>query len=83
MSEHEVCRPRFPVIGYHNHLDAQDPQRVLLIMDECGIEMIVNITMRVGREALNMIHKYHSDAPRRFATYGWMDWSDLKTPGSS
>jgi predicted TIM-barrel fold metal-dependent hydrolase len=77
--EHEVLRPRFPVIDYHNHLDAQDPGRVLEIMDECGIEMIVNITMRVGREALDMIHKYHSAAPDRFRTYGWMDWSDLQT----
>jgi predicted TIM-barrel fold metal-dependent hydrolase len=50
-------------------------------MDECGVELIVNITMRVGREALDMIFKYHAAAPCRFATYGWMDWSDLKSPG--
>ena len=79
--EHEVRRPRFPVIDYHNHLDAQDPQSVLRIMDECGIELIVNITMRVGRKALEMIRKYHTAAPDRFATYGWMDWSDLQSPG--
>lgn len=79
--EHEVGRPRFPVIDYHNHLDAQDPRNLLRIMDECGIEMIVNITMRVGREALDMIAKYHAAAPGRFATYGWMDWSDLPSPG--
>ena len=79
--EHPVWRPRFPVIDYHNHLDAQDPQSVLRIMDECGIELIVNITMRVGREALEMIRKFHTAAPNRFATYGWMDWSDLHSPG--
>ena len=79
--EHEVRRPRFPVIDYHNHLDAQDPHSVLRIMDECGIELIVNITMRVGREALEMVRKYHTAAPDRFATYGWMDWSDLQSPG--
>jgi predicted TIM-barrel fold metal-dependent hydrolase len=78
--EHEVRRAKFPVIDYHNHLDAQDPQQVLQIMDECGIELIVNITMRVGREALDMISKYHAAAPGRFATYGWMDWSDLRSP---
>src|SRR5450755_678193 len=78
--EHEVRRAKFPVIDYHNHLDAQDPQQVLQIMDECGIELIVNITMRVGREALDMISKYHAAAPERFATYGWMDWSDLRSP---
>jgi len=33
---HDVRRARFPAIDYHNHLDAQDPQAVLAIMDECG-----------------------------------------------
>jgi hypothetical protein len=80
--EHEVRRPGFPVIDYHNHLDAQDPQSVLRIMDECGLELIVNITIRVGREAFEMIRKYHTAAPKRFATYGWMDWSDLQSPDS-
>src|ERR1700721_4610078 len=79
--EHGVRRPKFPVIDYHNHLDAQDPRSVLRVMDECGVELIVNITMRVGREALDMIFKYQMAAPGRFATYGWMDWSDLQPPG--
>jgi predicted TIM-barrel fold metal-dependent hydrolase len=78
---HEILRPKFPVIDYHNHLDAQDPREVLKIMDECGIERVVNITMHTGQTALNMIHKFHSVAPERFATYGWMDWSDVQSPG--
>jgi hypothetical protein len=81
--EHEVLRPRFPVIDYHNHLDAQDPDSVLRVMDECGIELIVNITMRVGRQALDLVFRYHTAAPGRFATYGWMDWSDLRLRGFS
>jgi predicted TIM-barrel fold metal-dependent hydrolase len=28
-----------------------------------------------------MIFKYQMAAPGRFATYGWMDWSDLQSPG--
>jgi predicted TIM-barrel fold metal-dependent hydrolase len=79
--EHGARRPKFPVIDYHNHLDAQDPRSVLRVMDECGVELIVNITMRVGQEALDMIFKYQMAAPGRFATYGWMDWSDLQSPG--
>src|ERR1700743_1099021 len=39
-------RARFPVIDYHNHLDAQDPDEMLRIMDVCGVETIVNITMK-------------------------------------
>ncbi len=37
----------FPVIDYHNHLDAQDPAEVLKVMDACGIEHIINITMKL------------------------------------
>ena len=79
--KHEIRRPKFPVIDYHNHLDAQEPQEVLRIMDESGIERIVNITMHTGEMALEMIRKFHSAAPDRFATYGWMDWNDVQTAG--
>jgi len=79
--EHEVLKPKFPVIDYHNHLDAQEPGEMLRVMDECGIERIVNITMHTGEMALEMIQKFHSVAAKRFATYGWMDWSDVQAPG--
>jgi predicted TIM-barrel fold metal-dependent hydrolase len=79
--QHEVRAPKFPVIDYHNHLDAQDPSEVLKIMDQCGIERIVNITMHVGDAALGMIHKFHSVASDRFATYAWMDWRDVASRG--
>ena len=74
---HDLKRAKFPAIDYHNHLDAQDPATVLKVMDECGIERIVNITMQVGNEALAVIKRFHSSAPGRFATYAWMDWTDL------
>lgn len=77
---HEVSLPRFPVIDYHNHLDAQDPQRVLEIMDACGIEHIVNITMKVGDEAVAMIEQYRAADARRFSTIGWMDWTGVENP---
>lgn len=75
---HEIERPRFPAIDYHNHLDAQDPKHVLQIMDTCGIEHIVNITMKVGDEALRMIDRYHAASANRFSTIGWMDWSGVE-----
>lgn len=74
---HDVPFPRFPVIDYHNHLDAQDPKRVIEIMDACGIEHIVNITMKVGDEALAMIERYRSADAARFSTIGWMDWTGV------
>jgi predicted TIM-barrel fold metal-dependent hydrolase len=72
---HQVETPRFPVIDYHNHLDAQDPTEVLRIMDACGIEHIVNITMKVGDEAIQMIERYRTAHPKRFSSIGWMDWT--------
>ena len=74
---HDLKRAKFPAVDYHNHLDAQDPAAVLKVMDECGIDRIVNITMQVGNEALAVIKRFHSSAPGRFATYAWMDWTDL------
>lgn len=78
---HELSRPKFPVIDYHNHVDAQEPREVLKIMDQCGIEKVVNITMLTGEPAIQMIRKYRSAASDRFETYGWMDWSDVQSPG--
>ncbi|MGH9753033.1 MAG: amidohydrolase family protein [Blastocatellia bacterium] len=77
---HEIKRAKFPAIDYHNHLDAQAPDEVLRVMDDCDIERVVNITMRVGEEALEMIDRWRNFAPDRFATIGWMDWSDLGKP---
>jgi predicted TIM-barrel fold metal-dependent hydrolase len=79
--QHDILKAKFPVIDYHNHLDAQEPREVLRIMDECGVERVVNITMHTGDMALQMIRKFHSVSPERFATYGWMDWSDVQSSG--
>ena len=80
---HEIHRPRFPVIDYHNHLDAQNPAEVLTIMDACGIEHIVNITMKVGDEAIEQIERYRSADAKRFSTIGWMDWNGADSPDFS
>jgi predicted TIM-barrel fold metal-dependent hydrolase len=77
---HEIKSAKFPAIDYHNHLDAQAPDEVLRVMDACNIERVVNITMRVGAEARVMIDRWRKVAPDRFATIGWMDWSDLGKP---
>jgi predicted TIM-barrel fold metal-dependent hydrolase len=80
-TEHHLQRARFPVIDYHNHLDALDPIEVLRIMDACGIERIVNITMKTGDEAIAMIDKFRSIDAERFAAIGWMDWSGVEGDG--
>jgi predicted TIM-barrel fold metal-dependent hydrolase len=76
-ARHDIQVPRFPAIDYHNHLDAQEPAQVLQIMDACGIEHVVNITMKVGDEALAMMERYRAADARRFSTIGWMDWTGV------
>jgi predicted TIM-barrel fold metal-dependent hydrolase len=73
-----IEKPRFPVIDYHNHLDAQSPQEVLRVMDACGVEKAVNITMLTGDAAIGVIDRFHTTAPDRFATIGWMDWNGVE-----
>lgn len=77
---HEIEKPRFPVIDYHNHLDALEPSDVLRVMDACGVERVVNITMQTGESALRIIDKFLSADPTRFAVIGWMDWSGVEKP---
>lgn len=76
---HQVNRPSVPAIDYHNHLDAFEPLEVLKVMDACGIEHVVNITMKTGEEALEAIKRYAA-IPERFSTMGWMDWSGVERP---
>lgn len=78
--DHTPQRARFAAIDYHNHLDALDPRDVLRVMDACGIEHIVNITMKTGEEALRMIDRFAAADAGRFSTIGWMDWSDVAHP---
>jgi predicted TIM-barrel fold metal-dependent hydrolase len=76
--EHEVLRPRFAAIDYHNHLDALEPRDVLQVMDACGVERIVNITMKTGEAALAILDRFHAVDAHRFASIGWMDWSGVE-----
>jgi predicted TIM-barrel fold metal-dependent hydrolase len=78
VASHPILRPRFPVIDYHNHLDAQSPMELLKIMDACGVERIVNITMRTGEAAIESLERFQRCAPDRFAFIGWMDWDGIE-----
>lgn len=75
---HEILLPRYPVIDYHNHIDAQNPARVLEVMDACGVEHVVNITMKVGDEALRIMDRCQAASASRFSTIGWMDWTGVE-----
>ncbi len=76
---HSIERASFPVIDYHNHLDAFEPRDVLRTMDACNVERVVNITMRPGLGALEIIEKF-APFPERFSIMAWMDWSGVERP---
>ena len=74
--------PQHPVVAAidaHNHLDSMTPRAVLDIMDRCGIERTINITMQTGNPAFEVLRRYHDAAPERFATIAWMDWSGIES----
>lgn len=75
--DHTPLKAKFAAIDYHNHLDALDPRDVLRVMDACGIERIVNITMKTGEDALRIMDKFAAVDAVRFSTIAWMDWSDV------
>jgi len=79
--KNDIERAKFPVIDYHNHLDAQNPENVLRIMDACNVEKVVNITMRVGDEAFEIHKNFKAAAADRFETIGWFDWTDRHIEG--
>ena len=41
----------------------------------------MNITMQTGDEALAVMRRFHSAAPQRFSTIGWMDWAGHRAAG--
>ena len=73
--EHLPQRPVVDAIDAHNHLDSMQPRDVLAIMDRCGIERVLNITMQVGTAAVAVLKRYQSADADRFATMAWMDWT--------
>ena len=72
-------RPIVDAIDAHNHLDSMTPRAVLEIMDRCGIERVVNITMKTGQTSLDILRSFHTTAPDRFATIAWMDWTGVES----
>jgi predicted TIM-barrel fold metal-dependent hydrolase len=81
VAEHRIERAKFPVIDFHNHIDGMDPADVLSVMDACGIEHLVNITMKPGTDGIESLTRLRQASPERFSTIAWMDWRDLGEDG--
>src|SRR3954453_7184212 len=86
-----VPRARVPAIDAHNHLGrwlsdwvradgdwvVQDVGALLALMDETGVEAIVNLDGRWGEELGANLDRYDRAHPGRFFTFCHVDWGDL------
>lgn len=83
-------RPRFPVIDAHNHLggafgDASGdwPERpvsdLLALMDEAGVERIVDLDGRFGDLLRHEIERLQAPHPDRFAVFAGIDDETVAT----
>ena len=73
-----VERPKFSAIDYHNHLDSVPALEALRVMDACGVDRVVSITMQVSEAGLAQMDRLREAAADRFATIGWMDWDGVE-----
>lgn len=79
---------RYPAIDVHNHLgrwlssDWMNPDvaAIVGIMDDLGIERVVNLDGLWGDELSANIHRYDRAHPGRFATFCHVEWERLATP---
>src|SRR5260221_1279099 len=83
----EISRARFGVIDAHNHLGRwltgdgswmiPDVARCLGLMDELGIDTVVNLDGRWGDELTANLDRYDRAHPGRFVTFCHVDWRAL------
>jgi predicted TIM-barrel fold metal-dependent hydrolase len=97
--ETTVARPAVPAIDAHNHLGRwlvdgdwragtadwiiPDVGELLALMDECGVETVVNLDGMWGDEVTANVERYDSAHPGRFATFCQLDWDLLAEPGGT
>jgi hypothetical protein len=85
-----VERPVAPVIDVHNHLGRwlndgdwmfDDVAALVAMMDECGVETIVNLDGLRGDEVTANVERYDRAHPGRFVTFCQVEWAKLGEPG--
>lgn len=92
----DVRRTAVPAIDIHNHLGRwltdgtwpdspwmiEDVPALVAVMDECGIETIVNLDGMWGDEVSANVARYDVAFPGRFLTFCQLDWSLIDTPAA-
>src|SRR5215475_14479058 len=84
VEEHEVAKPRFPVIDAHNHLGSsfggewcKRPATDLVeVMDEAGVRCVVDLDGGFGDEFSREMEKW-SVLGNRVLVFGGVNWARL------
>lgn len=81
LPEHHVSKPPYPIIDAHNHLGKDDtekfstltPEKVLSVLDEVGVETMVDLDGGWGDALDARVSKYGKRFPDRFVHFVRMD----------
>ncbi len=83
-----VPRPRYAAIDAHNHLPvgtprlpASDVAGVVAVMNQVGVEAIVNLSGETGEVLKRRLEAMDSRYPGRFYTFCNADWEGVGTAG--
>jgi predicted TIM-barrel fold metal-dependent hydrolase len=86
---HQPTRPAAPIVDIHNHLGrwhhgrwrVDDPAALVSVMDQAGVQAIVNLDGCWGEELEANFDRYDRPHPGRFVTFARLDWSECARPG--
>jgi predicted TIM-barrel fold metal-dependent hydrolase len=87
VASHEVRRPRYAAIDVHNHLGSafggewagRRPADLLPILDECGVEMVVDLDGGQGDALSAEIDRWQTAFPDRVAVFAGLDYDAWAT----
>ena len=74
---HEISRPKWPAIDAHAHLDSVPFAELWRILDACGIERIVNISLAKGEELDGVMARARQAPAERYRLFVLADWGPL------
>lgn len=76
---HEGIRAKFPAIDFHNHIENDDPERLIKVMDASNVAMVINFTGGFGETLKEQVAKVAAH-PDRFLVFANIDWSRIDEP---
>jgi predicted TIM-barrel fold metal-dependent hydrolase len=87
VASHEVRRPRYAAIDAHNHLGSafggewagRRPSDLFPILDECGVEMVVDLDGGQGDALSAEIERWQTAFPDRVAVFAGLDYDAWAT----